>query len=417
MYALIKKEVKELLSKSALLFFAAIALIFVFMGNMLSSSLEESTATPMVAIVDQDGTPFSAIMTLVLETGSEVVYSGDDWEIGCELAKETGGVAVITIPENFGSLIDSGNQAQINVLWLMQGAGMTGSIPTSSVEALIQVGVQAISAALVADYTPVDPGIVLSPVSYHYDTVFKGKTIHGVSPDMVAGVLSMRTMFIPVVIMMLIVMGSSSVISSMGLEKENRTLETLLTLPVSRSNIIVSKIVGSAIAGIVMGAIYMVGLASYFGSITGIAGDLGDMGFTLNVLDYLLIAISLFSSLLAALCGSIIIGTFASNYRSAQTLTYPITGLAMLSMFMTMMLDFSTLSLPLQVIVFLIPFSHPMMAMKELMVGNYLLVGIGIVYLIVLTVLLIAAATRIFTTDRVVLGMSLKRKKNSSAPA
>ena len=161
----------------------------------------------------------------------------------------------------------------------------------------------------------------------------------------------------------------------------------------------------------------MVGLASYFGSITGISGDLGDMGFTLNVLDYLLIAISLFSSLLAALCGSIIIVTFASNYRSAQTLTYPITGLAMLSMFMTMMLDFSTLSLPLQVIVFLIPFSHPMMAMKELMVGNYLLVGIGIVYLIVLTVLLIAAATRIFTTDRVVLGMSLKRKKNSSAPA
>jgi ABC-2 type transport system permease protein len=417
MYALIKKEVKELLSKSALLFFAAIALIFVFMGNMISSSLEESTATPMVAIVDQDGTPFSAMMTLVLEAGSEVVYSGEDWEAGRKLAEETGGVAVIIIPENFGSLIDSGKQAKINVLWLMQGAGMTSSIPTSSVEALIQAGVQTISAALIADYTPVDPGIVLSPVSYNYDTVFKGKTIKGASPDMVAGVLSMRTMFIPVVIMMLIVMGSSSVISSMGLEKENRTLETLLTLPVSRSNIIISKIVGSAIAGIVMGAIYMVGLASYFGSITGIAGDLGDMGFTLNVLDYLLIAISLFLSLLAALCGSIIIGTFASNYRSAQTLTYPITGLAMLSMFMTMMLDFSTLSLPLQIIVFLIPFSHPMMAMKELMVGNYLLVGIGIVYLIILTVLLIAAATRIFTTDRVVLGMSLKRKKKSSAPA
>jgi ABC-2 type transport system permease protein len=417
MYALIKKEVKELLSKSALLFFAAMALIFVFMGNMLSSSMEGSTATPMVAIVDQDGTPFSVIMKLVLEAGSEVVYSGDDWETGRVLAEETGGVAVITIPEKFGSLIDSGNRAQVNVLWLMQDAGMTSSIPTSSVEALIQAGARAISAALVADYTPVDPGIVLSPISYHYDTVLKGKTIQGASPEMVAGILSMRTMFIPVVIMMLIVMGSSSVISSMGLEKENRTLETLLTLPISRSSIIISKIVGSAIAGIVMGAIYMVGLASYFGSITSIAGDIGDMGFTLNVLDYSLIAISLFTSLLAALCGSIIIGTFASNYRSAQTLVYPIIGLAMLAMLMTMMMDFPTLSLPLQIIVFLIPFSHPMMAMKELMVGNYLLVGMGIIYLIALTVLLIAVATRIFTTDRVVLGMSLKRKKNSSTPA
>ncbi|NLE89863.1 MAG: ABC transporter permease [Dehalococcoidales bacterium] len=217
--------------------------------------------------------------------------------------------------------------------------------------------------------------------------------------------------------MMLIVMGSSSVISSMGLEKENRTLETLLTLPVGRSQIIISKIVGSAIAGIVMGAIYMVGFASYFNSITGPAGGLGDMGFTLNVLDYLLIALSLFAALLAALCASIILGTFASSYRSAQTLTYPMIGLAMLAMLVTMMLDFSSLSFPLQTMVFLIPFSHPMIAMKELMVGNYLLVLAGIGYLVVITAILVVIATRIFTTDRVVLGMSIKSRKNNRVTA
>lgn len=417
MYTLIKKEVKELLSKSSLAFFAVMALIFVFMGNMLSTSFEESTATPMVAIIDQDASPLSNIMIAALEAGSEVVYSGSDAQTGRSQLEEAGGAALITIPHGFGSLIDSGEQAQVEVLWLMQGAGMIDSIPTGSVEALIQAGADAVSAALVAEHSSLDPEIVLSPVSYSYDTLFKGKMIEGASPGMVSGVLSMRTMFIPVVIMMLIVMGSSSVISSMGLEKENRTLETLLTLPVSRSHIIISKIVGSAIAGIVMGAIYMVGFASYFNSITGPAGGLGDMGFTLNVLDYLLIALSLFAALLAALCASIILGTFASSYRSAQTLTYPMIGLAMLAMLVTMMLDFSSLSFPLQVMVFLIPFSHPMIAMKELMVGNYLLVLAGIGYLVVITAILVLIATRIFTTDRVVLGMSLKSKKSPRAVA
>ena len=417
MFTLIKKEVKELLSKSALVFFAGMALIFIFMGNMVSSSIEESISMPLIAIVDEDASGLSAVMTSALEAGSEVVYLGSDAEEARAQLEEAGGAAIITVPENFGALIESGKQANVKVLWLMRGAGLTDSISTGSVTMLIQYGANAVSAVLVADYTPLDPQIVLSPVSYSNDTIFKGNLIEGASPDMVSGVLSMKTMFIPVVIMMLIVMGSSSVISSMGLEKENRTLETLLTLPVRRSHIIISKIVGSAVAGIVMGAIYMVGFASYFGSITATAGGLGDMGFTLNVLDYILIALSLFAALLAALCASIILGTFASNYRSAQTLTYPMIGLAMLAMLMTMMLDFNTLSLPLRIVVFLIPFSHPMIAMKELMVGNYLLVGAGIGYLVLITGLLVMIATRIFTSDRVVLGMSFKRKKRLSNPA
>ncbi|MDD2252539.1 MAG: hypothetical protein PHQ10_06190, partial [Dehalococcoidales bacterium] len=83
----------------------------------------------------------------------------------------------------------------------------------------------------------------------------------------------------------------------------------------------------------------------------------------------------------------------------------------------TMMLDFSSLSFPLQVMVFLIPFSHPMIAMKELMVGNYLLVLAGIGYLVVITAILVLIATRIFTTDRVVLGMSIKGRKNTRVTA
>lgn len=412
MITLIKKEVRELLSKSALMFFALMALMFVFLGQTISSTIEDSTVKPVLGIIDRDSSSYSSIVAGTIESAAELAYSGQDEADALVEVEARGGTAVLTIPEGFQAAIDSGQQAEIHVLWLMQGAGVIDSIPTGSVQAVLQAGIQSLSAYLVEQHTPLDGDMILSPVASSHDTLFKGRVIEGATPGVVSSVLSMRTMFIPVIIMMLIIMGSSSVISSMGLEKENRTLETLLTLPVKRSHIVISKIVGSGIVGIVMGAIYMVGFVSYFNSIGSQAGSLADYGFSLNMVDYLLIALSLFGALLSALCGAIILGLFASNYRSAQTLTYPLIGLAMISMLMTMMLDFATLSLPLKTLVFLIPFTHPMIAMKELLTGNYLLVIAGAAYCFAVTAVLVVFATRIFNTDRVVLGMTFRRRKN-----
>ncbi len=412
MINLIKKEIRELLTKSALLFFAFMALIFVFMGQMLSEAQEEAAVSPVVAVVDQDKSHHSATLVEAIETGADVVYSGDDVSRAQSELESENGIALVLVPGGFGATIDSGKKAEIEVRWIMKGAGVIDTLPVSAVEAIIDSGFKSVSATLVEGHSSLDPEIILAPASSSYTTIYEGKTIEGVSPQVLSGLLSQETMFVPVVIMMLIVMGSSSVISSMGLEKENRTLETLLTMPVNRSHIIISKIIGSATAGVVMGAIYMVGFYFYSTSLGGQTGSLADLGFVLGPGDYFLISLSLFTALLAALCASIIMGTFASNYRSAQTLTYPLIGLAVLAMLVTMLLDFRTLPAMVQVIIFAIPFSHPMIAMKELMVDNYFLVLVGILYSSLLTAILVAVATRIFTTDRVVVGISIRRSKS-----
>jgi ABC-2 type transport system permease protein len=58
----------------------------------------------------------------------------------------------------------------------------------------------------------------------------------------------------------------------------------------------------------------------------------------------------------------------------------------------------------LKFVIFVIPFSHPMMAMKALMMDNYLLVIGGIGYSLVFTVIMVMLTVRIFTSDRVVTG-------------
>jgi ABC-2 type transport system permease protein len=401
---LIRKEIKEMLTMSTLIYMVAMALIFGLTGQLISSSQEGAADKAIIAIENHDTGAYAATLVGTLEAGAEVVYKGDDVVVAREALERKQGVALLTIPADFTDRINSGQQAEVDILWFMQGAGLMDSMPQSMIEGLLSTAKEAISAQLIQENSTLKAEIVLDPAQSIDTTEYKGKMIKGLTPGEISGLLGSKTTVIPVAVMMLILMASSSVISSMGMEKENRTLETLLTLPIRRSYIIISKIVGSAVVGLIMGVIYMAGFYSYFNSLGGSTVSLQDMGLALNSLDYILIGLSVFAALLAALCLSIILGSFASNYRSAQTLTFPIIGLAMLPMMLTMFQDFDTMSLGMKLLIFLIPFSHPMMAMKALMMDNYLLVVGGIAYSLGITAVLVLIATWVFTTDRVVTG-------------
>jgi ABC-2 type transport system permease protein len=244
----------------------------------------------------------------------------------------------------------------------------------------------------------------LNPTTRVDTTFFKGKEIQGLSPSTLSSMLMSQSIVIPIIVMMLVIMAGASVISSMGLEKENKTLETLLTLPVRRSQIVIGKIVGSALVGLIMAAIYMLGFSRYMTSFQSLDMNLADFGLALGMPDYLLVGISLFTALLAGLALCIVLGTFAKNYRSAQALVFPITALALIPTFIIMLKDFDTIPAVLQVLVFAIPFSHPMMAMRALMLDNYPLVIGGIAYTAVFTVVMVGVAVRIFNSDRLLTG-------------
>jgi len=364
---------------------------------------------PVIGIVDMDDGDFSNIAMSVLIERAEVIYDGSDAEEGLEEVREKDGVALLVIPENFSQNIYANHPGEIEIYWIMKGAGMLDSISSSVVEGLIQAVNQGISTKLIQEDSSFDPALVLAPTKRIETTFFKGKEIEGLSSSQLGNMLSSQSIVIPIVVMMLIIMAGASVISSMGMEKENKTLETLLTLPVRRSHIVIGKIVGSALVGMIMAAIYMIGFSRYMSSFQISDINLADFGLALGMQDYLLVGISLFVALLAGLSLCIVLGTFAKDYRSAQALVFPITALAVISMFITLFKDFDTIPVVLRVLVFAIPFSHPMMAMRALMLDNYPLVIGGIAYAAVFTVIMIAVAVRIFNSDRLLTGSVQKR--------
>ncbi len=253
-------------------------------------------------------------------------------------------------------------------------------------------------------------GVVLSPLARMDTTSYRGVVMQGVSPSTLGNILSSQSLIVPIIIMMIVIMAGSLVISSMGMEKENKTLETLLTLPVRRGSIVAGKLIASAMVGLLMAGIYMIGFSYYMGGITGSSQvNLAAYGLEITPLDYALLGLSVFASLFAALALCMVLGTFAKNYKAAQTLTMPITLLAMLPMFMTMFWDYGTLPLAGQLIVFAIPFSHPMMAMRALMFKDYVFVLAGVGYSLAFAVVMILVAVWIFRTDRLLTGR-LSRK-------
>jgi ABC-2 type transport system permease protein len=406
---IIKKEFKELFLLSTILPIVVIAIVYGSVGQMIGNVGETIKEKPAIGIVDMDDGNFSDIAMSILSERAKVVYDGSDAEEGLEEVRGENGVALLAIPENFSQNIYDNRPGEIEIYWIMKGAGMMDSISSGAVEGLIQAVNQEISRELIQQDSSSDPALVLAPTTRIDTTFFKGKEIKGLSPSTLGNMLVSQSIVIPIVVMMLIIMAGASVISSMGLEKENKTLETLLTLPVRRSHIVIGKMVGSALVGMIMAAIYMIGFSRYMTSFQVADVNLADFGLALGMPDYLLIGISLFVALLAGLALCIVLGTFAKNYRSAQALVFPITALALISTFIVMFKDFDTIPAVLKVLVFAIPFSHPMMAIRALMLDNYWLVIGGIAYTAVFTVIMVGIAVHIFNSDRLLTGSVRKR--------
>ncbi len=401
---IVRKEVLELMTFQTIVPVVFMSIMFGAMGGMFGDIGDEVEAKPVLGLVDQDGSDLSSVAVRVVSGRSELVYNGTSVEDALEAVEGTEAVAIIVIPEGFQSRIDNNTTGIIHVTWYMKGAGILDSIPTSQVENILWQVDAAVSADLISTGSDLDVPTVLFPTARNDTTIFKGEVLEGVSPQTVTEVAISQSLMVPILIMIIIMMAGQTIIASMSMEKENKTLETLLTLPVKRTSIVAGKILGAAIVGLIMAGIFMVGFAVYNANLDfGLPEDL-DLDLSLSAADYVLVAVSVFGALMAGLALAMLLGTFAKNFKSGQTLILPLVFMALIPMFVTMFKDFDTLSTGMQVLIFLIPFSHPMMAMRNLMFGDYLLVVAGIAYCFLFALVIILIVVRIFATDKLLTG-------------
>ncbi|RLE66155.1 MAG: hypothetical protein DRJ38_02330 [Thermoprotei archaeon] len=189
-----------------------------------------------------------------------------------------------------------------------------------------------------------------------------------------------------------------------AVENEEKTLETLLTLPVTRFEILLAKLIGSSIIALLGGAFYTIGYYFYMQSFTfGYMQEFGGAALPISPTpeSYIVTGILLILSMIFVTSLGVLVGALSSDVRIANSfigyLIMPVMIPAMLLMFT----DVELLPLPAQIVIYALPTSYPLIAAKAMLLGEVPSVAIyGIGYSLIVTLLVIYIAGKLLAPEK-----------------
>lgn len=396
------KEIRELLRPKYILPILFVPLIFVAMAGGIGGVEETLEERPTVGVINADEGELGDIVEATYRQGADVASNASDGdpEAALEAVREAGGSTVVVIPANFTERIRAGERGGIQLYTAVERVSITGIAASSRAEGLLEGAARAITREVTgASAAQLDP-VERSSVSF-----VKGQRL-AVAPGALAAAFSTQFLLIPLLIMFVILLSGQMVVNSMGMEKEHKTLETLLTMPVPRRTIVAGKLMGSSAIGLLAAGLYT-GSIIYYQQEIGIGGGAAE-AFQLGRLAYILIGVSLFLALLGGLALMLCLGVFVEDRQAAQLLVVPLGMLVFAPLILTLIADISTVGLPLQVLALLIPFTTPIIAPKQLLFGDPTIVLVGIGYQLLFAGAAILLAVRLFDSDRLVTGSTGK---------
>ncbi len=412
------KELKELIRDPKILVGMIVLplIIFPVLGLVLGYAVEtaqEQAQKATLLVANNDGGNWSETLIDYLDSIINVAVFEDitpQQIVNENLLVEYNSTQFVEIPPDFSQNMTqhiNGNTeitATINVYGLFQGGGLFSNIGSSGLATIVNSFNRAIA-----------PDVVYTAQS----TIIKGEIQEGIDPATLSGLMLSQSIALPATLMIMLTYAMQIAATSVAMEKEEKTLETMLTVPVDRFAILMGKLSSTIIVAGVAAITVLVGYNYMLGSLTlGIPTsgsiDLVALGLVPSPLGYTLLGVSLFITLLSALALAVIISAFSEDVRGAQALVgylYPIIFIPALAL---IYLDINTLPLALKAALYAVPFSHPIIASKAIVLGDYLTVIFGIIYVTAFTVIIMYVASRLFATEKILtakLKFKLRRSK------
>ena len=409
------KELKELVRDPKILVGMIVLPLVIFpaLGLVLGYAVEsaqEQAQRATLLIVNNDGGNWSQTFISYVNQSMNVAVITDRTPqqiVSQNLLPEYNSTQFVEIPAKFSQNMTqhtSGNlkiTALVNVYGVFQGGGIFSNIGSTGFDSIVSGFNRALA-----------PNVVYTTQS----TVIKGQIQQGVDPSTLSGLLISQSLALPLAVMIMLTYAMQIAATSVAMEKEEKTLETLLTVPVDRFSILMGKlsstiiVAGVASIAVLFGYNYMLGSIT-LGIPTPASVDLVALGLLPSPLGYALLGISLFITLLSALALAVIISAFSEDVRGAQALVgylYPLIFVPFLAL---IYLDINMLPLALKAVLFAIPYSQPIIASKAVVLGDYTTVIFGIVYVAAFTMVIMYIASRLFATEKILTAkLKLRRR-------
>jgi ABC-2 type transport system permease protein len=426
---IIIKEVKEMVRDPKILLGMIIVplLMFPLMGFAVQTSVEsaeQSIGETSIALMDQDQGPVAESLENYLTMFNFTVTRLDDVSLDQAITQieDTNITNLVIIPSGFSQNITEGGAATLTIYTPFEGGGgIAASAQSSAINSLLYSFESTIVDQRINEGFPeANSTEILNPILLSEKSIVKGKSAD-VSPDVLFGLMMSQSVAMPVGIMTLLIFSMQLASTAVASEKEEKTLETLLTMPINRTTILAGKLTGSIMVAIVGALAYLVGFSYYMNSFTSMIPtgtvDLAAIGLAPTIASYAIMGVSLFMALLSALALAISLSVFADDVRGAQALVGPLFILFVVPMIFSMFTDIYALPFPLSIILLAIPFTHSMLATNVAFTGNYIGAIGGIVYMAIFTIVVLYIASRLFGTEKILTaklrfkGFSLRKKK------
>ena len=434
---LLMKELKELINVQMILSLVIVLSMFGIMGNVMNGAIDDASEEmthPKINISDCDDTELTqSIVEMLKSSKAEVKVFDIDSEDYADILNSNGLKSMVIIPEGFTESVNNGEKAQLITVSKLKSASAMANVSSGSDGATELI--KKVVTNIVAEGAGISKEqleLIENPVETSENTVVGDKSA-SIPLNNVLGKITMQNTVLPIIVFMLIVMTSQSLVNSISSEKIDKTLETLLSTPVTRTAIITAKMLAAAIVALINAGAMTFGVSNLMKTSTsqlaeGVSGAVGQylsadeainvLGLNLSAVDYLLVGLQLFLTIMICLSVSIMLGALVNDTKSSQTVIMPLMILAIVPYIISMLADINALPTVIRIVVYAIPFTHTFSAMQNLMFGNTSLFLIGAVYQLIVFLVCMFFALRLFSSDKILtvslnFGQKSKYKKKA----
>ncbi len=426
---LLRKEVKELLmEKSILIGIVIIPLImFPIMGALTSLGVGAAAQKTMggltIGIADFDQTNLTSKMLpqMLAEEDLHIMNLSCATEDECiQVAQAKNLEFLIIIPSGFTRNFTAGVRGVVEAIYFIKSFTVSDLTISGKISSALLDAFRALAEKIHG--REVNPEFFQSPISQESLVIYFGKKIR--APIEALGSAFLTVLIgLPLVAVVIASYASSIAATSIALEKESKTLEVLLTMPVSRVTILLSKLLGTFLI-VLLGTIsFIVGFGIYSlmfaGTMVSISPTPQSTAVSLKLppiqpspvfVPILLIAI--FVTMIMTTCIGLLVGILGSDVRSAQQLVGAISfPLLMPPFFILMFASFDALPLGIKIALLADPFTHLFLAIQSGFIGDLASSLFSLGLMIGYTAFLLLLSSWLFMGERLItMRVSVKRK-------
>lgn len=410
------RDPKILIAMIIIPFIITGVMYFIIIQSMQQAIREATRETGIILVLDYDRGRWSRNLTNYLEKiGYNIVEINSREELLEKIVSNTSTYGLV-IPIDFSNNISSNRHGFIEIYLPIRSTSFLSIANSMKLYSIVSNYSRYLSRTIVEEYG-LNSTYVFNPINTSTTVIIRSMVIEIEEPGALTTIVFLTSFLYPLLILILSSFLIQLTATSIAVEKEEKMLETILSLPISRFKFILAKITASILIGLLGLAIYAGLFTWFFSAVSSTAyADqeyvssnravdtveiLGIYSKIYGLKEIILIIINLALSIIFILSLSIILALFTEDVRSAQLITQYLIMPLVFTVLANMFVDLSTIPLSLKYALSIIPIVNAGLIPIFIFNAEYVSIYLVLVSTLIYTIVSVYIASKLIATEKI----------------